>query len=172
MANLDADKIPQGSFWGTFGATLVPWYNAYGSYVTDPTVAATNQGNPGNPAGLAVPAFNSSFAFFLVFMGKFFNLWVFCSGRIKNFERLTNELHRIGVPYLPHLLAPHQCRLLHNISYIGLRIWLSCRSIFKPGIVLREQHEPRCLGHCIQTGGGTLLVSCESDMRVETDRDV
>lgn len=28
-------------------------------------------GNPGNPAGLHVPAFNSSFAFFLVFMGTY-----------------------------------------------------------------------------------------------------
>ncbi|KAG6990998.1 gpr1 fun34-class plasma membrane protein [Physcia stellaris] len=57
-----------GSFWGAFGATLVPWYNAYGSYVTDPTVAATQNGNPGNPAGLMAPAFNSSFAFFQIFM--------------------------------------------------------------------------------------------------------
>ncbi|KAL9595355.1 MAG: hypothetical protein Q9179_005018 [Wetmoreana sp. 5 TL-2023] len=58
-----------GAFWSAFGATLVPWFNAYGAYVTDPTVAATQMGNPGNPAGLQVPAFNASFAFFLVFMG-------------------------------------------------------------------------------------------------------
>ncbi|KAL8992967.1 MAG: hypothetical protein Q9188_007453 [Gyalolechia gomerana] len=49
-----------GAFWATFGATLVPWFNAYGAYVTDPTVAATWMGNPGNPAGLEVPAFNAS----------------------------------------------------------------------------------------------------------------
>ena len=30
---------------------------------------ASQDGNPGNPLGLQTPAFNSSFAFFLVFMG-------------------------------------------------------------------------------------------------------
>ncbi len=60
-----------GAFWLTFGATLVPSFNAYGAYVTDPEVAAMMMGNPGNPAGLQVPAFNASFAFFLVFMGKY-----------------------------------------------------------------------------------------------------
>lgn len=59
----------KGAFWLAFGGTLVPAFNAYGAYVTDPEVAATNMGNPGNPAGLQTPAFNASFAFFLVFMG-------------------------------------------------------------------------------------------------------
>jgi len=59
-----------GAFWGAFGATLVPYYNAYGAYVTDPTAHAASMGNPGNAAGLAVPAFNASFAYFLVFMGN------------------------------------------------------------------------------------------------------
>lgn len=58
-----------GAFWLTFGSTLQPLYNAYGAYVTDPTVAATSMGQPGNPAGLKTPAFNASFAFFLLFMG-------------------------------------------------------------------------------------------------------
>ena len=30
---------------------------------------SSQDGNPGNPLGLQTPAFNSSFAFFLVFMG-------------------------------------------------------------------------------------------------------
>jgi len=72
------DRI--GAFWGAFGATLVPYYNAYGAYVTNPTTAAASQGNPGNPAGLMVPAFNSSFAYFLVFMGN-------ASARIPPFPR-------------------------------------------------------------------------------------
>lgn len=65
-----------GAFWLTFGATLVPSFNAYGAYVTDPEVAAANMGNPGNPAGLQVPAFNASFAFFLVFMSTYNVLFV------------------------------------------------------------------------------------------------
>lgn len=70
-----------GAFWATFGATLVPWFNAYGAYVTDPTVAATYMGNPGNPAGLQVPAFNASFAFFLIFMGMICFIFLICSLR-------------------------------------------------------------------------------------------
>jgi len=60
-----------GAFWLTFGATLQPFYNAYGAYVTDPTSAAKSMGQPGNPAGQMTPGFNASFAFFLVFMGKY-----------------------------------------------------------------------------------------------------
>ncbi|KAL8742651.1 MAG: hypothetical protein Q9184_008219 [Pyrenodesmia sp. 2 TL-2023] len=72
---------PSGAFWGAFGATLVPWYNAYGAYVTDPALIATHMGHPGNPAGVAVPAFNASFAFFLVFMGLVCFVFLICSLR-------------------------------------------------------------------------------------------
>ena len=41
--------------------------------MTDPKIAAQSMGNPGNPAGLSVPAFNASLAFFLVFMGRCLN---------------------------------------------------------------------------------------------------
>ncbi|KAI4234316.1 MAG: hypothetical protein L6R40_006793 [Gallowayella cf. fulva] len=70
-----------GAFWLSFGGTLVPAFNAYGAYVTDPTVAAQQMGNPGNPAGLQVPAFNASFAFFLVFMGLICSIFLICSLR-------------------------------------------------------------------------------------------
>ena len=64
-----------GAFWLTFGATLVPSFNAYGAYVTNPEQMAPMMGNPGSPLGLQQPAFNASFAFFLLFMGMFaFNL--------------------------------------------------------------------------------------------------
>jgi len=65
----DCFPLPIGAFWGAFGCTLVPWFNAYGAYVTDPTQAAKSMGNPGNPLGLQSPSFNASFAFFLLFMG-------------------------------------------------------------------------------------------------------
>ncbi|KAL8798125.1 MAG: hypothetical protein Q9182_006932 [Xanthomendoza sp. 2 TL-2023] len=70
-----------GAFWLTFGATLVPSFNAYGAYVTDPAVAAQQMGNPGNPAGLQSPAFNASFAFFLVFMSLICFVFLICSLR-------------------------------------------------------------------------------------------
>ncbi|KAI4128136.1 MAG: hypothetical protein LQ338_002873 [Usnochroma carphineum] len=70
-----------GAFWAAFGATLVPWFNAYGAYVTNPTAAASQMGNPGNPAGQQVPAFNASFAFFLVFMGLICLIFLICSLR-------------------------------------------------------------------------------------------
>ncbi|KAL8790689.1 MAG: hypothetical protein Q9213_000537 [Squamulea squamosa] len=70
-----------GAFWLAFGATLVPSFNAYGAYVTDPEVAATMMGNPGNPAGLQVPAFNASFAFFLVMMALICFIFMICSLR-------------------------------------------------------------------------------------------
>ena len=71
-------KLPQlihalpyllGAFWLTFGGTLIPSFNAYGAYVTTPAQMAGQDGNPGNPLGLQTPAFNASFAFFLLFMG-------------------------------------------------------------------------------------------------------
>ncbi|KAL8869717.1 MAG: hypothetical protein Q9174_004059, partial [Haloplaca sp. 1 TL-2023] len=70
-----------GAFWGAFGGTLVPSFNAYGAYVTDPEVAAAYMGNPGNAAGLESPAFNASFAFFLVFMGLICFIFLICSLR-------------------------------------------------------------------------------------------
>lgn len=68
--NLEANDY-SGAFWLSFGATLIPSFNAYGAYVTNPEQAASQMGNPGNPLGLQQPAFNSSFAFFLLFMGAF-----------------------------------------------------------------------------------------------------
>lgn len=51
--------------------TLVPFFNSYGAYAPATAAnAAVQSGNPGNPLGLQSPAFNSSFAFFMVFMGK------------------------------------------------------------------------------------------------------
>ncbi|PSK33943.1 Protein alcS [Elsinoe australis] len=48
-----------GAYWLTYGATLTPYYNAYGQYSTT-----------GNPAdGLTSAGFNASFAFFLLWMG-------------------------------------------------------------------------------------------------------
>jgi uncharacterized protein len=46
-----------GGFWLTFGATLQPFYNAWGAYATDPTNPAT---------GLQNPDFYNSFGFFFL----------------------------------------------------------------------------------------------------------
>jgi len=61
-----------GAFWFSFGATLQPFYNAYGAYSPDPT-------NPA--AGLKTSGFQSSFAFFLIFMGLLCLVFLICSLR-------------------------------------------------------------------------------------------
>jgi len=60
-----------GAFWLTFGATLTPFYNAYGAYSTT-----------GSPAdGLTTVGFNASFAFFQVFMGLLCFVYMICALR-------------------------------------------------------------------------------------------
>jgi succinate-acetate transporter protein len=61
-----------GAFWLSFAATLQPFYNAYGAYSPDPSL-------PGE--GLATVGFNSSFAFFQVFMGLLCFIYLICSIR-------------------------------------------------------------------------------------------
>ncbi|KAK6432622.1 hypothetical protein LTR95_011203 [Oleoguttula sp. CCFEE 5521] len=61
-----------GAFWLTFGATLQPFYNAYGAYSPDPSI-------PGE--GLATTGFNASFAFFLLFMGLLCFIYFICALR-------------------------------------------------------------------------------------------
>ncbi|CAK1366984.1 unnamed protein product [Cercospora beticola] len=46
-----------GSFWAAYGATLMPAFETYQSFATDPDVAAT---------GLAAPEFNANYAFYWV----------------------------------------------------------------------------------------------------------
>ena len=50
-----------GAFWLSYGATLQPFYNAYGAYIASPQDPVAS--------GLEQPGFNASFAFFLLFMG-------------------------------------------------------------------------------------------------------
>jgi len=47
-----------GAFWLSFGATLVPFYDAAGAYAEGDQLK-----------GFAAPAFNNSYAFFLLFLG-------------------------------------------------------------------------------------------------------
>jgi len=61
-----------GAFWLTFAATLQPFYNAYGAYAP--------AGEPAS-AGLAAPAFNASFGFWLLFMGVLCFIYLICSVR-------------------------------------------------------------------------------------------
>lgn len=60
-----------GAFWLSFGATLQPFYNAYGAYSTTGVAAD----------GLAEPAFNASFAFFQLFMGVLCLIYMICALR-------------------------------------------------------------------------------------------
>lgn len=62
-----------GAFWLTFGATLQPFYMAYGLYATDPATDPYE--------GLDTQGFNASFAFFLLFMGLLCFVYFICSLR-------------------------------------------------------------------------------------------
>ncbi|KAK5163687.1 hypothetical protein LTR04_002309 [Oleoguttula sp. CCFEE 6159] len=61
-----------GAFWLGFAATLQPLYNAWGAYSP----------NPAEPAlGLTTVGFQSSFAFFLLFMGVLCLVYLICALR-------------------------------------------------------------------------------------------
>ena len=68
-----------------------------------------------------------------------------------------SSVSRIAMLYLPDLLAPHQHRLLRDILHLSRCIQLPRGRLLQFGLVLREQHEPRCLGHGVQTCRGTFL---------------
>jgi len=61
-----------GAFWATFGATLQPFYSAYGNYAAYDTTAHT---------GLDAPEFNNAFGFFLLWMGVLCLVYLICSIR-------------------------------------------------------------------------------------------
>lgn len=66
-----------GAFWLAYGATLQPFYNAYGAYAPP-----TASGAAGNPAeGLTSEGFNASLGFFLVFMGVLCFVYLICALR-------------------------------------------------------------------------------------------
>lgn len=132
-----------GAFWLTFGGTLVPAFNAFGAYVTDPKVAATHMGQPGNPAGLQTPAFNASFAFFLVFMGLFPSFLP--QSPLLSKERKDTKARdttRPRLPRLPHLLPPHQHRLLRHLPLPRLRLRLPLGRILESRARVRKSDEP------------------------------
>lgn len=62
-----------GAFWLTIGATLQPFYYAYGSYAPP--------GSTSEADGLNTVGFQSSFAFFLVFIDVMCLIYLICSLR-------------------------------------------------------------------------------------------
>lgn len=60
-----------GAFWLQFGATLQPFYNAYGAFSTTSSPAE----------GLTTVGFNASYAFFLLFMALLCLIYFICSLR-------------------------------------------------------------------------------------------
>ena len=100
---------------------------------------AGQDGNPGNPLGLQTPAFNASFAFFLVFMGALGSYPLFSITQRP--QNLTSDLHRPRLRHLPHLLPPHQHHLLPHLLLPRLRLRLPRRRILEPRSRLRERRE-------------------------------
>jgi succinate-acetate transporter protein len=62
-----------GSFWLAFGATLTPFYNAVGAY----TVEAKTEAE----ITAAMAEFNSTLAFFILFVGLVSTIFLVCSLR-------------------------------------------------------------------------------------------
>ncbi|KIW90384.1 uncharacterized protein Z519_09029 [Cladophialophora bantiana CBS 173.52] len=61
-----------GGFWFSYGATLLPFFNAFGAYSPDPTDIT---------AGLATKGFNASFGFFMIFMAVLCLIYLVCALR-------------------------------------------------------------------------------------------
>lgn len=61
-----------GGFWFSYGATLLPFFNAFGAYSPDPADIT---------AGLATKGFNASFGFFMLFMAVLCFIYLICSLR-------------------------------------------------------------------------------------------
>lgn len=69
---LNLRSITTGSWWLSYGATLTPFYNAFGAYSSDAN----------NPSlGLSSQGFASSFAFYLTFMALFSLICTICALR-------------------------------------------------------------------------------------------
>ncbi|OAP59513.1 hypothetical protein AYL99_06811 [Fonsecaea erecta] len=61
-----------GGFWFSYGATLLPFFNAFGAYSPDPKDVA---------AGLESKGFNASFGFFMIFMAVLCLIYLVCALR-------------------------------------------------------------------------------------------
>ncbi|OAL23848.1 hypothetical protein AYO20_10868 [Fonsecaea nubica] len=61
-----------GGFWFSYGATLLPFFNAFGAYSPDPEDLT---------AGLASKGFNASFGFFMIFMAVLCLIYLVCALR-------------------------------------------------------------------------------------------
>ncbi|KIX08618.1 uncharacterized protein Z518_03274 [Rhinocladiella mackenziei CBS 650.93] len=61
-----------GGFWFSYGATLLPFFNAFGAYSPDPEDIT---------AGLATQGFNASFGFFMIFMAVLCLIYLVCALR-------------------------------------------------------------------------------------------
>jgi uncharacterized protein len=61
-----------GGFWFSYGATLLPSFNAFGAYSPDPADIT---------AGLASKGFNASFGFFMIFMAVLCLIYLICALR-------------------------------------------------------------------------------------------
>ncbi|OAL22778.1 hypothetical protein AYO22_06686 [Fonsecaea multimorphosa] len=61
-----------GGFWISYGATLLPFFNAFGAYSPDPKDLT---------AGLESQGFNASFGFFMIFMAVLCLIYLVCALR-------------------------------------------------------------------------------------------
>lgn len=123
--------ISFGAFWLSFAATLTPFYGAYGSYApADATSAAE---------GLSTVGFNSSFAFFLVFMGVLCFIYLICSLR-------TNVV--FVIIFLTLVLA---------FALLAATYWHSARAIAMATTNMAESARLLALAHRTQVAAGACV---------------
>ncbi|EME82292.1 uncharacterized protein MYCFIDRAFT_40412 [Pseudocercospora fijiensis CIRAD86] len=119
-----------GSFFLTFGSTLVPDYGAYAAYATDPTKPAS---------GLQSPVFFSSYAFFL--LGFAILTFIFCIAAVR-----TNALYLA----LMILLVP-------TFACLAAAFWKYAEGDMSAG--LRLQHAGGGLAFALALGGWYLFAA-------------
>lgn len=87
-------------------------------------------GNPGNPAGLQTPAFNASFAFFLVFMGlpPFIPLPPSLPTSPHLFKRNNTDKRGIGLVCLVFLICSLRTNIVFFVIFLSLVFAFACLS--------------------------------------------
>lgn len=96
-----------GAFWLSFGATLQPFFNAYGAYAPPGATSIAE--------GLTTVGFNSSFGMFT--SSTPFMLGVMRPLLTIHSYRILSTFHGCALPCLSSVFSPHQYCLCHHLPF-------------------------------------------------------
>lgn len=135
-----------GAFWLTFAATLQPFYNAAAAYAPPGSASPVT-------AGLATEGYNSSFAFFMIFMGVLCFIYLICSLRtnvcfVVIFLSLVLAFGLLGGTFFH--TAEGNLALAHRLQVVGLRLFVLTW-------VMLADECLGCWGVCIRDFAGWLV---------------